>query len=269
MTNSNEIASSPAARWRSIALPVEHGGWGFTLEPVLLGLLVAYSAAAWELSVASIAVFLARRPLKLVLTDLVRRRWLARSKVALGFVLLYGTFAALGLAGAIVTAAAPFWQPLVVALPLAAIALYAVARSQSRGLIPELAGAVAMGATVTMIALADSWDPGPAWGLWLVLAGRTVATVSLVRGQLRRGHGRPAGAAEIYSVQAGTVAVMGSAAAADIVPWLSVVAMIGVAVLAYRSLTVPPVEAKIVGWTQIVVGLVVVLLTAVGVWLDW
>ncbi|VAV92581.1 Putative membrane-spanning protein, partial [hydrothermal vent metagenome] len=26
---------------RSIALPTEHGGWGFTLEPILLGLLVA------------------------------------------------------------------------------------------------------------------------------------------------------------------------------------------------------------------------------------
>ena len=44
---------------RSIALPLEHGGWGFTLEPVLLGLLVAYSPAAWELSVAALAVSLA------------------------------------------------------------------------------------------------------------------------------------------------------------------------------------------------------------------
>ncbi|MDX2007394.1 MAG: hypothetical protein SFU83_19325 [Meiothermus sp.] len=26
---------------RSVALPNEHGGWGFTLEPILLGLLVA------------------------------------------------------------------------------------------------------------------------------------------------------------------------------------------------------------------------------------
>jgi hypothetical protein len=269
MTSSGGTFSSRVIRWRSIALPVEHGGWGFTLEPAILGLLVAHSAAAWELAVASIAVFLARRPLKLVLTDLVRRRWLLRSKVALGFSLFYGAVAGVGLAAAIVTAAAPFWQPLLVALPLAALALYADARSRSRGLVPELAGAVAMGATVTMIALADSWEPGPAWGLWLVLAGRSVASVILVRGQIRRVHGRPAGDSQIYMVQAGSTAVIAAAAIADLVPWLSVLAMAGVAVLAYRSLTLPPVQAKTVGWTQIGVGLGVVLFTAAGVWLDW
>ena len=25
--------------WRAVAMPSEHGGWGLTLEPVLLGLL--------------------------------------------------------------------------------------------------------------------------------------------------------------------------------------------------------------------------------------
>ena len=269
MTDADESATHRAPGWRSVGLPIEHGGWGFTLEPALLGMLVAYSAAAWELAVASIAVFLARRPVKLVLTDLVRRRWLPRSRVALGFALAYGAVAGLGLAGAIVTATSQFWSPLLVAAPLAAIALYADARSRSRGLVPELAGAVAMGATVTMIALADSWDPAPAWGLWLVLAGRAVATVVLVRGQIRRVHGRPAGASGIYIVQGGTVAVLGAAAVADVVPWLSVVALAGIAALAYRSLSVPPVQAKTVGWTQMVVGMAVVLLTATGVWVDW
>ncbi|MDJ0498494.1 MAG: YwiC-like family protein, partial [Acidimicrobiia bacterium] len=80
MRDPAEARAASPARWRSIGLPVEHGGWGFTLEPALLGLLVAYSAAAWELAVASVAVFLARRPLRLVLTDLMRRRWLPRSR---------------------------------------------------------------------------------------------------------------------------------------------------------------------------------------------
>lgn len=269
MGSTDNTVAAGAARWRSIGLPVEHGGWGFTLEPAVLGLLVTYSPAAWELAVASTAVFLARRPVRLVMTDIMRRRWLPRSRIALGFAMIYGAVAILGLAGAIVTATSPFWRPLVVALPLAAIALYADARSRSRGLAAELAGAVAMGATVTMIALADSWDPAQAWGLWLVLAARAVATVALVRGQIRRVHGRPAGESGIYAVQLGTVAAMGTAAVAAVVPWLSVVALLGVAGLAYRSLTLPPVPAKTVGWTQIVVGLAVVLLTAIGVWVEW
>ena len=61
-------------RIRSIALPTEHGGWGFTLEPILLGLLVAHSATAWEISAAALGIFLARRPVKIFSTDLVRGR---------------------------------------------------------------------------------------------------------------------------------------------------------------------------------------------------
>ena len=174
-----------------------------------------------------------------------------------------------GVAGAVVTAAAPFWQPLVVALPLAAIALYADAHSQSRTLVAEVSGAVAMGATVSMITLADGWDAGPAFGLWLVLAARAVATVVLVRAQIRRVHGRPAADSRVYAVQVATVTVLGMAAVADLVPWMAVVALGGVAVLAYWSLTRPPVEAKVVGWTQIAVGLAVVIMTAIGVWIDW
>ncbi len=263
-------SSRPArVKWRSIALPVEHGGWGFTLEPVILGMLVASSAAGWEISVAAIAVFLARRPVKLVSTDLVRRRWLPRTKVAATFSALYGALAALGIAGATVTAAASFWQPLVVAAPFAGVAIYSDAHSRSRTLVAEMAGAWAMGATVTMIALADGWDAQEAYGLWLVLAARALATIPLVRAQIRRVHGRPVGASAVMAVQVLTVAGIVLAAAADWVPWLSVVALGGVGVLAYVSLRRPAVAAKTVGWTQILVGLLLVLLTACGVWLGW
>ncbi|MGB5187878.1 MAG: YwiC-like family protein, partial [Acidimicrobiia bacterium] len=105
---------APAARprIRSIALPTEHGGWGFTLEPILLGLLVAASATAWELSAAALGIFLARRPVKIVSTDLVRRRWLPRSRVALVFSLLYGGVALAGAVGAFFTTDGPFWIPI-------------------------------------------------------------------------------------------------------------------------------------------------------------
>lgn len=267
MSSQPDAATQPSIR--SIALPTEHGGWGFTLEPVLLGLLVAPSAAAWELSVAALAVFLARRPFKLVSTDLVRRRWLPRTTTAAIFTGIYGSIALAGIAGAVVTARAPFWAPFVVALPLAALALYGDAHSRSRTLLAEIAGSAAMGSTVTAITLAGGWDPRPAFGMWIVLIARGIGSIALVRGQIRRVHGKPTLQNRIYAAQALAIALIVAAALAGWVPWLAEVAIAGIALLAYVSLRRPPVRAQVVGWTQIAVGLAVVLLTAIGVWLEW
>ena len=256
-------------RIRSIALPTEHGGWGFTLEPIVLGLLVAASATAWELSAAALGIFLARRPVKIVSTDLVRKRWLPRSRIALAFALLYGGLALAGTIGAFFTADGPFWIPVLVAAPFAFYALRADAHSKNRALLPELSGSIAMGATVSAIALGGGWDPAPAFGLWLVLAARDVAAIVLVRGQIRRLKGKPTGASKIYAVEAACTAVVAVAAAVGAVPWLSVAAIGLVGVVAVISLTRPPVEARVIGWTQMAVGLMVVLITATGVHLGW
>ena len=45
------------AGWRAVAMPSEHGGWGLTLEPVLLGLLVAWSGAGVALGIAAFSAF--------------------------------------------------------------------------------------------------------------------------------------------------------------------------------------------------------------------
>jgi len=268
-----EAPLSPAltgrARIRSIGLPTEHGGWGFTLEPILLGLLVAHSATAWEISAAALGIFLARRPVKILSTDLVRGRWLPRSRIALVFSLIFGGFAIAGALGAVVTTEGPFWIPVLVAVPFALFALRADAHSKNRALAPELSGSIAMGATVTVITIGSGWDLWPAFGLWLILAVRDVAAIVFVRGQVRRSKGKPAGEMGIYAVQVGSIAIVAVAAAFGIIPWLGVVAIGIVGVVAVVSLHRPPVEAKVIGWTQMAVGLSVVLITAIGVQLGW
>ena len=59
----------PTVPWRPVALPAEHGGWGFLAEPVVLGLVLAPSAAGLCLALAALAAFLARHPLRLALID--------------------------------------------------------------------------------------------------------------------------------------------------------------------------------------------------------
>lgn len=256
-------------RLRSIALPTEHGGWGFTIEPVLLGLIVAPSAAGVGLAVATISVFLARRPVKLVSTDLVRKRRLPRTRVALWFALGYGALAVAGISSAVAATAGPFWWPLLAAAPFATVSLRADARSRNRGLLPELAGGIAMGSAVAAITIADGWDWVPAFGLWLVLAARSYAAIIFARAQVRRAKGQPYDRPGVYAAQIVALLVVGMAAALAIVPLLSALAIFLLGVGAFYSLARPPVPAKTVGWTQMVFGLVVVSLTAIGVSTGW
>jgi hypothetical protein len=256
-------------RLRSIALPTEHGGWGFTLEPILLGLLVAPSWAGLGLAVATTGVFLARRPVKLIATDLVRRRRLPRTRMAGWLALGYGALSLAGLGLAVLTATGQFWWPLVAAVPLALVALRADAQSRNRGLIPELAGGTAMGSAVAAIAIAADWDWAVAFGLWLVLASRSYAAIILARAQVRRAKDQPYDRGGVYAAQVVALLVVALAASLGIVPLLSALAVFLLGVGAFYSLARPPVPAKTVGWTQMVFGLLVVFLTAAGIWTGW
>jgi hypothetical protein len=55
--------ASTRSPWRAVVIPSEHGGWGLTLEPVVLGLLVAPSIAGLAIGVAAFLAFLVRTPL--------------------------------------------------------------------------------------------------------------------------------------------------------------------------------------------------------------
>ena len=97
-------AATNGVRIKTVALPTEHGGWGITLEPVLLGLLVAPSVAGACLALATVGAFLARHPFKIVAGDRRRGRRFARTPVAERFTILYGGAALASFTLAIVTA---------------------------------------------------------------------------------------------------------------------------------------------------------------------
>ena len=87
--------------WRAVALPVEHGGWGFLVEPLVLGLVLAPSAAGACLALAAAAGFLARHPLRLWLLD--RRKHVRYPRTALA----ERVFAGYALVGLVFLAARP------------------------------------------------------------------------------------------------------------------------------------------------------------------
>jgi len=236
-------------RIRDVAIPPDHGGWGLTLEPVVLGLLVASSAAGFALGAAALAAFMFRTPFRIVASDLRRGRILPRTRLSLGVAAVYGTSLAAAVLAAIVAADHPFWLPLVTAVPFWALQVSYDIRNRSRRRAIALAGGLSMKLSL---------------GLWLVVSLRSIASVVLVRAQLRRARQQPYGEKGVHLVDLAVAAAAVTAAAFGVIPWLGALAISLLTPFAWWSLWRPAVRAVIVGTQQTVLGAVVAILTAIG-----
>lgn len=247
-----------------VALPAEHGGWSLTLEPVLLGLIVAPSWAGGALGLVALLGFVARTPFKLAAGDRLRGRRMPRTVLAERVLLVEALLIVALLAVAVALAEAAFWQPLAIAVPLLAVETWYDIRSKSRHLVPELAGTIAIGSIAAAIALAGGSAMLLAIGLWVVAAARAVATIPFVRVQLRRAKDQPyriassdlAQIAAVAAVAVGVVVGAVSAAGAGAIVLLALIQ----AVLSRR----PPPRAAVLGSQQVVLGLGVVVIAALG-----
>lgn len=253
-----------SASWRSVALPSEHGGWSLTAEPALLGLLVAWSRPGLALGVAAMLAFTARTPSKLVLVDWFRHRWLDRTRLA-----THVAAAELAVVAVLVAYAAStgdsYWVPLAVAAPLVALELWFDMRSRGRHLVPELAGSVGIGSVASAIALAGGTSTHVAWGLWAVVAARSVAAIPYVRTQILRARSRSgprwhSDAAQLTAVAAAVVGWM-----FDLMPAAAAIAIALLSVINVGSVRLPPRRAVVIGIEQMVFGIAVVLITALAV----
>lgn len=250
---------------KAVGLPTEHGGWGITTEVVVLGLLVAPSAAGVCLAVAALLAFLARTPLKVVLVDRRRRRSLARTRLAQR---LFGVEAVLlvALAALALRWGSPgFWWPLIGVVPVMGIELAYDMRSRSRRLVPELAGSVGIAGVASMIALAGGRPGLLAAGIWLVLAARSITSIVTVRNQVAALHGRSTRAADVWVADA--IAIGVALVAVLVEPALAAGAFaVGVLVGAQRMLRLLPTDrAVVIGLRQTALGAALVVACALGI----
>lgn len=220
-------AAAPApgtVAWRPLLLPTEHGGWGLLAEPLLLGLLLAPTGSSWALAGCALLAFLARHPLKLAVSDVLRgvryprtgKAWIAGAG--------YAAAAAAFLALALWLSTGPLWAPLLVAGPLALGQFLYDARLKGRALVPELLGAVALCGTAAAMLL----GAGGSWLLallaWLLLALRSIASVTYVRARLLTERGQPTSHLPPMTVHAAGLGAAAAMAGLTAASWLAAVA---------------------------------------------
>ncbi len=262
-------ASPPVRRERSplraVAVPVEHGGWGLTAEPVLLGLLVAPTVGGLAIGVAAVLAFLARTPLKVALVDRHRGRHLPRTGLAWRVFAVEMLLLVALAAVAAVRGDGWFWWPLAVAAPILGTELAYDMRSRGRRLVPELAGAIGIGSVAAAIVQAGGRSTPVAVAVWMVLAARGVSAIVTVRDQVGGLHGKARNPRNVLVADAAAVALVAGAAAWEprVLPGVvAVLVAIGVQRVLSRRRTP---RAVVLGLRQTGLGVVVVVTTAVGI----
>jgi hypothetical protein len=183
-------------------------------------------------------------------------------RAAIGYALASGLL----LAGALALGAAPFWPPLVAAAPLGLVALAFDARGRSREALPEAAGAVALGASATAIALAGGAALPLAWSAWAVLALRASTSVLYVRARIRLDRGLAAGPRAVHVGHAAALAGAALLAAAGWAPWLAALVFLVLLARSGWGLSVRrrPVRPQVLGFQEVGYGLLTLVLLAIG-----
>lgn len=248
----------------AVAVPSEHGGWGLTLEPVILGLVAAPSAAGWLIGVGALIAFLTRTPARIVLVDRRRRRSLERTGLAMR--ILVAELVALVAVGLLATAwsGVRIWWPVAAAAPLVVVGLRYDARSRSRRLLPEMAGAAGIGSAAAVIGMAGGLGWPEAGGLWVVILARVAASVPFVRLQVRRIKAQPVSLWQSDAAQGCGVGIVALGVVSGAVP---VAAGLGIGALAAVQIVMArhrPPSVGVLGAQQVVAGLAVVLVAGLG-----
>lgn len=182
--------SAIKVRTRAIALPNEHGSWGFLLEPLVAGLAIGASMPAAWIGVAYFGAFLMRQPLKIYVADRLSGRDLPQTSAALRFIAYFGLIYLVGVAGSLAFAELKSFVPILIVAPLGIYQIYADGSRQSRNLVPVLTGAVTISSSVAVMTLASGVAAETAYALWALFAARLIPSIVYVRNRLRLEKGK-------------------------------------------------------------------------------
>ena len=253
-------------RARGIALPKEHGAWGFLFEPIVAAVAVVPSFAAVWIILLVIGAFLTRQPLKILLSGWRAKQNLPQTAVALKFVILYGTIFCIGLLGSLTFARLENFVPFALVIPLAIYQIYCDVSRQSRQLLPELTGAMAISSSSAVIALAGGWNPLVAYSLWAIFVARLIPSILYVRNRLRLEKGKEFFLMPVLASHFMAVGAIGMLAGNGLVSKLTLAMFVVLLIRAFWGLSPfrKKVKAMKIGIWEVIYGTLTVLSVIVG-----
>jgi len=175
---------------KSVALPVEHGAWGFLFEPLLAGLLIAPTVGGSFLSIMIVGSFLSRQPLKFVVGDLLQKKKLPRTAVSRRWLAYFGAVAGFGLFVGLLTVDLRAFIPLIFAVPFVVYLILQDASRKSREMVAELMAASVLATSISSLSIAAGHGFAFAAAMWATMLARLIPSVIYVRNRLRLEKGK-------------------------------------------------------------------------------
>lgn len=172
---------------RHVALPSEHGSWVFILSPLLIGIFAAgrWSSSQLLLVIATMAAFLLRQPVTILVKAYSGRRTQRDVKPALFWILIYGLIGLFGLVGLVAQGYGDLFLLVLPGLPVFVWHLYLVSRRAERrqmGVEVVASGVLALAAPAAFWVGVGRPDP---LGWWLFILIWLQSAASIVYAYLR------------------------------------------------------------------------------------
>lgn len=223
------------------------------------------------LALAAFSAFLVHQPFKVAIKDRLKGRRPPRTVWAERFAIGYGLAAGVLLLVVAFNSDRAFLMPMLLALPFLMMQVYYDARNQSRELLPEVCGALALGGIAPSITILGGWTVGAAMVLWLLLACRSVPSILYVRARLKLEHGNPVSSYPSLLAHSAALVIALILAIGNAAPWLAVVVCGLLLVRSVAGLSVyrKPRPAKQIGMMEMGYGLMTVVLIGLGYGRGW
>ena len=251
---------------KSVALPIEHGAWGFLFEPLLAGVILAPSLAAPFISLFVVGAFLSRQPLKFLLGDWLQKRRLPRTEIARRFSLIFCSIAAVGFLGSLVFAPGHSLLPFAAVAPIVGFLIYQDVGRHSRELVPELGAALALASSIAVVALADGFTASLSAALWAAMVARLVPSVLYVRERIKLEKGKPFSQFWSHFAHIAALVLVGTLYYFSLGSSLTVLMSAFLAGRAIYGLSgsAPKMTAKVLGVREVIYGVLYALTMVVG-----
>ncbi len=246
---------------KSIALPREHGAWGYVLEPLALALLAFFSLKGLYLAIGALLAFLTHQPVRVFFSSRG-----SVPKAALFFILLYGSAALYFILLFAENTAPSASLPFLAAVLLMIVYLIMELSGKGKELLIRIMAPVAMDALAVSVLLVSGGQARQAPAFFVLLLSRSLPTTFYVRARLRSG-----GNGGYYNIQALLLHVLAFLLAAIFVylgqiPFLSLAAVVLLLARTAHGLYFSKIKMapKQVGIREFVYGILFVLISAAG-----